>query len=178
MNWLRTVPVDYVIMNVCITVKMSLHVLRGTLEHIETYTPNQISAMVGVWTPRLSIGSPAKLTTRSPPTGCFKANVQLRKNSIWFRLERVSCRQIFFQEHVIPTPQRRWQIRANAKHQVWKRREGRWTPIRAKAQDTSANPNSWKTHLLRKRWDTGLLRALSLDYDKSLMMMTETMNTR
>src|SRR6218665_3354779 len=43
-----------------------------------------------------------------------------------------------------------------------RRREGRWTPIRAKAQDTRANPNSWKTHLVRKRWDTGLLRALSL----------------
>ena len=24
---------------------------------------------------------------------------------------------------------------------------------RAKAQDTRANPNSWKTHLVRKRWD-------------------------
>ena len=32
-----------------------------------------------------------------------------------------------------------------------KRREGRWTPIRAKAQDTRANPNSWETHLVRKR---------------------------
>src|SRR6218665_773863 len=43
-----------------------------------------------------------------------------------------------------------------------KRREGRWTPIRAKAQDTRANPNSWETHLVRKRWDIGLLRAVSL----------------
>src|SRR6218665_2748939 len=43
-----------------------------------------------------------------------------------------------------------------------RRREGRWTPIRAKAQDTKANPNSWETHLVRKRWDIGLLRALSL----------------
>src|SRR6218665_3091149 len=42
-----------------------------------------------------------------------------------------------------------------------RRREGRWTPIRAKAQDTRANPNSWKTHLVTKRWDIGLLRALS-----------------
>src|SRR6218665_530683 len=42
-----------------------------------------------------------------------------------------------------------------------KRREGRWTPIRAKAQDTRANPNSWETHLVRKRCDIGLLRALS-----------------
>src|SRR6218665_3731354 len=40
--------------------------------------------------------------------------------------------------------------------------EGRWTPIRAKAQDTKANPNSWETHLVRKRWDIGLIRALSL----------------
>src|SRR6218665_896253 len=43
-----------------------------------------------------------------------------------------------------------------------KRREGRWTPIRAKAQDTRANPNGWETHLVRKRWGIGLLRALSL----------------
>ena len=38
----------------------------------------------------------------------------------------------------------------------------RRTPIRAKAQDTRANPNSWETHLVRKRWNIGLLRALSL----------------
>src|SRR6218665_866936 len=43
-----------------------------------------------------------------------------------------------------------------------KRREGRWTPIRAKAQDTRANPTSWETHLVWKRWDIGLLWALSL----------------
>src|SRR6218665_216254 len=42
-----------------------------------------------------------------------------------------------------------------------RRREGRWTPIRAKAQDTRANPNSWEIHLVRKRWDIGLLRELS-----------------
>src|SRR6218665_603012 len=48
-----------------------------------------------------------------------------------------------------------------------RRREGRWTPIRAKAQDTRANPNSWETHLVRKSWDIGLLRALSL----RIMMM-------
>src|SRR6218665_3593011 len=53
-----------------------------------------------------------------------------------------------------------------------KRREGRWTPIRAKAQDTRANPNSWETHLVRKRWDIGLLRALS---PRIMMMMTLTM---
>src|SRR6218665_1582043 len=52
-----------------------------------------------------------------------------------------------------------------------KRREGRWTPIRAKAQDTRANPNSWETHLVRKRWDIGLLRALSLQI-MMMMMMT------
>src|SRR6218665_3209156 len=50
-----------------------------------------------------------------------------------------------------------------------RRREGRWTPIRAKAKDTRANPNSWETHLLRKSWDIGLLRALSL---RIMMMMT------
>jgi len=42
-----------------------------------------------------------------------------------------------------------------------RRREGRWTPIRAKAQDTRVNPKSWETHLVRKRCDIGLLRALS-----------------
>src|SRR6218665_1750973 len=50
------------------------------------------------------------------------------------------------------------------------RREGRWTPIRAKAQDTRANPNSWETHLVRKRWDIGLLRALSLRIMMMMMM--------
>src|SRR6218665_1007083 len=50
-----------------------------------------------------------------------------------------------------------------------KRRVGRWTPIPAKAQDTRANPNSWETHLVRKRWDIGLLRALSL---RIMMMMS------
>src|SRR6218665_294668 len=49
-----------------------------------------------------------------------------------------------------------------------RRREGRWTPIRAKAQDTRANPNSWETHRVRKRWDIGLLRALS---PRIMMMM-------
>src|SRR6218665_798602 len=58
----------------------------------------------------------------------------------------------------------------NTKH--GKRREGRWTPIRAKAQDTRANPNSWETHLVRKRWDIGLLQALSL----RIMMMMMTIN--
>src|SRR6218665_988304 len=53
-----------------------------------------------------------------------------------------------------------------------RRREGRWTPIRAKAQDTKANPNSWETHLVRKRWDIGLLRALSLRIMMMMMMMT------
>src|SRR6218665_3046037 len=53
-----------------------------------------------------------------------------------------------------------------------RQREGRWTPIRAKAQDTRANPNSWETHLVRKRWDIGLLRALS----PRIMMMTMMMN--
>src|SRR6218665_1527919 len=54
-----------------------------------------------------------------------------------------------------------------------KRREGRWTPIRGKAQDTRANPNSWGIHLVtvvRKRWDIGLLRALSLRI--MMIMMT------
>src|SRR6218665_252093 len=49
-----------------------------------------------------------------------------------------------------------------------KRMEGRWTPIRAKAQNTRTNPNSWETHLVRKIWDIGLLRALGL----RIMMMS------
>src|SRR6218665_1411221 len=52
-------------------------------------------------------------------------------------------------------------------------REGRWTPIRAKAQDTRANHNSWETHLVRKRWDIGLLRALS---PRIMMMMNICFN--
>ena len=48
------------------------------------------------------------------------------------------------------------------------RREGRWTPIRAKAQDTRANPNSWETYLVRKRWNIGPLLALS---PRMMMMM-------
>src|SRR6218665_2000222 len=49
-----------------------------------------------------------------------------------------------------------------------KRREGRWTPIRVKVQDTRANPNSWETRLVRNRWDIGLLRVLS---PRTMMMM-------
>src|SRR6218665_731517 len=54
-----------------------------------------------------------------------------------------------------------------------RRREGRWTPIGGKAQDTRANPNSWETHLVRKRWDIGLIRALSPRF----MMMMKTQFT-
>src|SRR6218665_2464083 len=54
-----------------------------------------------------------------------------------------------------------------------KRREGRWTPIRAKAQDTRASPNSWETRLVRKRWDIGLLRALSLRIMMMILVKTE-----
>src|SRR6218665_3269036 len=54
------------------------------------------------------------------------------------------------------------------------RREGRWTLIRVKAQDTIANPNCWETHLVRKRWDIGLLRALSLRIMMTMLMMTYT----
>src|SRR6218665_2001694 len=55
-----------------------------------------------------------------------------------------------------------------------KQREMRWTPIRAKAQDTRANPNSLETHLVRKRWDIGLLRALSPRLMMMMMMMMMT----
>src|SRR6218665_1762485 len=61
----------------------------------------------------------------------------------------------------------------NIKH--GRRREGRWTPIRAKAQDTRANPNSSETHLVRKRWDIGLLRALNPRI--MMMMMMKMINT-
>ena len=54
-----------------------------------------------------------------------------------------------------------------------RRREGQWTPIRAKTQVTRANPNSWKTHVVRKRWDIGLLQALSL---RIMMMMMNTVH--
>src|SRR6218665_1617016 len=56
-----------------------------------------------------------------------------------------------------------------------RRMEGRWTPIRAKAQDTRANPNSWETYIVRKRWDIGLLRALSPRTMMMMMMMMMTM---
>src|SRR6218665_2301045 len=57
-----------------------------------------------------------------------------------------------------------------------KQREGRWIPIRAKAQDTRANLNSWETHPVRKRWDIGLLRALSLWIMMMMMMMIYCIN--
>ena len=53
-----------------------------------------------------------------------------------------------------------------------RRREWRWTPKRAKAQDTRANPNSGETYLVRKRWNIGLLRALSSRIMMMMMMMT------
>ena len=39
-------------------------------------------------------------------------------------------------------------------------RERRWTPTRAKAQDTRASPNSLETHLVRKWEDIGHIRVL------------------
>src|SRR6218665_996394 len=63
----------------------------------------------------------------------------------------------------------RWQKERMENIKYGRRREGRWTPIRAKAQDTKANANSWETHVVRKRWDIGLLRALS---PRIMMMMT------
>src|SRR6218665_103792 len=55
-----------------------------------------------------------------------------------------------------------WQIKTNGKHQVWKAK-GRamdTNSLWANAQDTRANPNSWETHLVRKRWDIGLLMSI------------------
>src|SRR6218665_1112516 len=42
-----------------------------------------------------------------------------------------------------------------------------------KPRTPEPNPNSWETHLVRKRWDIGLLRALSL---RIMMMMISTTN--
>src|SRR6218665_604781 len=61
-----------------------------------------------------------------------------------------------------------WQKERMENIKYGRRREGQWTPIRAKAQDNRANPNSWETHLVRKRWDIGRLRALS---PRFMMMM-------
>src|SRR6218665_2869916 len=66
-----------------------------------------------------------------------------------------------------------WQIRANGKHQVWKAKGRAMDTIRANAQDTRANPNSWETRLVRKRGNIGLLRALSL---RIMMMMMKIKN--
>src|SRR6218665_1603650 len=65
-----------------------------------------------------------------------------------------------------------WQKERMENIKYGRRREGRWTPIRAKSHDTRVNPNSWETHLVRKRWDIGLLRALS----PRIMMMMITCN--
>ena len=43
--------------------------------------------------------------------------------------------------------------------------------MRAKAQDTRANPNGWVTHLVMKIWDIGHLRALSPRFMTMIMMM-------
>src|SRR6218665_684756 len=55
-----------------------------------------------------------------------------------------------------------------------RRREGRWTPIRAKA-DIRANPNSWETHLVRKRWVIGLLHVRALS-PRIMMMIINYLN--
>jgi len=46
-----------------------------------------------------------------------------------------------------------WQTERMENIKYGRRREGLWTPIRVKAQDTRANPNSWETDLVRKRWE-------------------------
>src|SRR6218665_1871736 len=43
---------------------------------------------------------------------------------------------------------------------------------------TRANPNSWETHPVRKRWDIGLLRALSLRIMMMMMMMIMMVTSR
>src|SRR6218665_3105446 len=58
--------------------------------------------------------------------------------------------------------------RANGKHQVWKVKGRAMDTNTGETQDTRANPNSWETHLVRKRWDIGLIRALS---PRIMMMM-------
>src|SRR6218665_3675246 len=56
-----------------------------------------------------------------------------------------------------------WQVKKSEQKtsRYGRRREGRWTPTRAKAQDTRASPYSLETHLVRKRGDIGHLWALS-----------------
>src|SRR6218665_3528491 len=57
-----------------------------------------------------------------------------------------------------------------------RQRERQWTPTRAKALlDTRDSPNSLETHLVRKRWDIGLLRAMSPWMTMMMMMMMNTM---
>jgi len=46
-----------------------------------------------------------------------------------------------------------WQKERMGNNKSGRQRHGRLTPIRAKAQDTRANPDSWETHLVRKRWE-------------------------
>jgi len=57
----------------------------------------------------------------------------------------------------------RWRTVNGKTPRYGRRRERRWTPTRAKAQDTitRASPNSLETHLARKWRDIGHLRALS-----------------
>src|SRR6218665_2644784 len=52
---------------------------------------------------------------------------------------------------------------------LWKAKGRAMDTNTAKAQDTRANPNSWETRLVRKRWDIELLTALSL---RIMMMIT------
>ena len=55
-----------------------------------------------------------------------------------------------------------WQIRANGKHQVWKAKGRAMDTNTGESPGHQSQSNSWETHLVRKRWDIGLLRALSL----------------
>ena len=62
-----------------------------------------------------------------------------------------------------------------------RRKEGQWTPILAKAQDTRANPNSWETHLVSSEEDMGHWTPRGIeptDYDDDDSEVVKTLETR
>ena len=71
------------------------------------------------------------------------------------------CRYVVRKEETRMKSNGRWRRVNGIKPRYGRQRERRWTPTRAKAQDTRAGPNSLETHLMRKWGDIGHLRALS-----------------
>src|SRR6218665_2368602 len=54
-----------------------------------------------------------------------------------------------------------WQIRADGKHQVWKAKGGAMDTNTGESPGHQSQSQQLGTHLVRKRWGIGLLRALS-----------------